>query len=598
MSQFSVHVSLEVSPGKGEDSHCDFLTSSPNFKSKIIAVFDGLGGRTAGFDNLSGGQIASREASKVTERILKQWNTPLTQEIALELQKNICQTLREQADAKMRQSRLRGQLAGKRLCTTLALASIPQQEKSPHEVNLAWIGDSRIYFLSPTKGLQQLTSDDLEIERDAFEMIREDPPMSQFLTADFPENWRINFTSKSLKEDELILACTDGCFQYLTTPWDFEKLLLETLSDSNTPLEWQQHLTQKYETIKQDDISLLLFPIGSASFDLLKESYQNRYSDLTDNYNSEEKNLEELQSLWQTYKVDYEAKLKVSEQPSLNQEITSNTNELSDTDDYSANIPVKDYEGQHEIFPKGEPAITSFVKETEQPTTSEKEIKLFPVPERNKSSDFKVDETNQEIAFYFEKASNSVKYGRYNQAISEYRYVISLNPENEEANLSLGQLYIKSERFDNAIPYLKQVLHHSSKFYFDAISSLAEAYYHIRNYKEATSYFNQIQESLGDLQEQQVEMYANSLIIIGKDEEALKLCEKAHTKYHQNYFICELIGEIKYKENSLKESEKWFEKSYDLCRQEFIKSRSEDLRQETNRIWKKYKKLADKKLKY
>ena len=591
MSQFSVQVSLEVSQGKGED--CHFL-SDPDSETTVIAVFDGLGGRSAGFDNKSGGRIASRKASEVTRKVLSQWNTPLTEDIAINLQESICQTLRKEADEKMRPSRLRGQLAGKRLCTTLAIASIPKPEKSPYQVNLAWIGDSRIYFLSPKKGLQQLTSDDLEIARDAFEMIRDDPPMSQFLTADSPENWHIHFTSKDFEEDGLILACTDGCFQYLTTPWDLEKLLLETLLNSDTPLEWEEHLTAKYETIKHDDISLLLSPIGLASFGDLKKRYKDRYDELVNNYNSEEKNFEELQALWEKYKVDYEEKLKVSEQQLFNQEITPKTNELSDTDDHSANIPVKDYEGQDQIFPKGEPAITSSVEETEQPRNPEKEIKLFPLPEKNTSSDFQAEEKNREIAFYLEKASNSMKCGRYDQAISEYEFVISLNPENEEANLSLGELYIKSKKFDRAILCLKQVLHPSSKFYSDALSSLAEAYYNIHNYKEATSFFQQLQETSENLKEEQVEMYADSLLKIGKNEEALKLCEEAHKQYPINYIICELMGDIKYNNNLLEEAKKLFNQSHRLCQAEFQKIRSEYLGKEANRIWKKSKKLADK----
>jgi len=171
------------------------------------------------------------------------------------------------------------------------------------------IGDSRIYFLSPKQGLQQLTRDDLTINKDAFAMIREDPPMSQYLTADFPaQDWQINFTSKTLEEPGCLLACTDGCFQYLRTPWDFEKLLLETLADSNTPQQWENALTQYYKNNKQDDVSLLLSPLGVETFKELQNIYQDRLHYLIQSYPSKASS-EELQALWESYRTDYEAEL-------------------------------------------------------------------------------------------------------------------------------------------------------------------------------------------------------------------------------------------------------------------------------------------------
>jgi hypothetical protein len=62
--------------------------------------------------------------------------------------------------------------------------------------------------------------------------------MSQILTADIPEHWQINFHTNKF-EKGCFLACSDGCFQYLPIPWHFEKLLLETLAQSQSKLEWE-----------------------------------------------------------------------------------------------------------------------------------------------------------------------------------------------------------------------------------------------------------------------------------------------------------------------------------------------------------------------
>lgn len=306
MSDFLVQVNLEVSRDQGEDAS---LVDDHDPDTKTIAVFDGLGGRSAGFDGQTGGQIASQLAKKVTQRILQGSNSNLNRELTHQIQTQICQQLQQQADSKMPQSRLKGTLVGTRLCTTLALASFPKTKQDVYDIEIAWIGDSRIYFLSPKKGLQQLTRDDLTINKDAFEMIREDPPMSQYLTADFPApDWQINFTCKTLEEPGCLLACTDGCFQYLRTPWDFEKLLLETLADSNTPQQWENTLTQHYENNKQDDVSLLLSPLGVETFEELQNIYQDRLHHLIQSYPSKVSS-EELQALWESYRTDYEAEL-------------------------------------------------------------------------------------------------------------------------------------------------------------------------------------------------------------------------------------------------------------------------------------------------
>ena len=312
MTKFLLNVNLEASSGSGEDGHLILSGNDNNKETCLIGVFDGLGGSSAGFDGLKGGQIASKEASQVAQKILSQWNGDLIEEIAYQIQSTICQHLKSLADAKMPKSRLSGTLASKRLCTTIALASVSERDQGIYGINLAWMGDSRIYFLSPSKGLQQLTIDDLRETKNAFEMIREDPPMSQYLTADIPLNWRIHHNFETIEERGCILACTDGCFQYLPTPWDFEKLLIETLINANSPAEWETSLVERYNQIKQDDVSLILIPFGFTDFGHIQESYRSRHENLVSEYNNVSNDIESLRQLWDTYRIDYESKLKVN----------------------------------------------------------------------------------------------------------------------------------------------------------------------------------------------------------------------------------------------------------------------------------------------
>ncbi|MBE9185458.1 protein phosphatase 2C domain-containing protein [Microcoleus sp. LEGE 07076] len=313
MTKFNLVVNIEVAEGKGEDANLaeDFG------QTFLMGVFDGLGGRSAGYGGKTGGRIASEESSQISKTFFKQWHGEIKPENVIQLQQQICRSLKIKADIEMQpktSSRLKGSLVEHKLCTTIALASIPKQKGQERifEANLAWMGDSRIYFLSPTKGLQQLTKDDLVTPKDALEMLRQDPPMSQYLTANINPTWQIHFQHYDIKEPGCFLACTDGCFQYFSAPWEFEKLLLEMLSksegDTMEKNSWQQLIKQRYTEIKQDDVSLILYPVGFNGIKHLKSSYQERLQYLQENFMAPTANAryEDVQTLWEKYKIDYE----------------------------------------------------------------------------------------------------------------------------------------------------------------------------------------------------------------------------------------------------------------------------------------------------
>ena len=313
MNKYNFVVNIEVAEDKGEDDNL-----AEHFERFfLMGVFDGLGGASAGYDGKTGGRIASAEASQITKEFFQQWYGEITPENVIELQNKICQSLKHKADNNMPKSRLKGTLLQHRLCTTIALASIPKQQGQEKikilETDLAWMGDSRIYFLSPTKGLQQLTKDDLKTPKDALEILRQDPPMSQCLTADISPESQIHFQHYKIEETAgCFLACTDGCFQYFSAPWEFEKLLLETLfqstGDTINKNNWQKLIFQKYTEIKQDDVSLIFYATGFDSIKNLRKSYRERLQYLQENFIAPTANTryEDLQVLWGKYRIDYE----------------------------------------------------------------------------------------------------------------------------------------------------------------------------------------------------------------------------------------------------------------------------------------------------
>ncbi|XWK88988.1 MAG: protein phosphatase 2C domain-containing protein [Phormidium sp.] len=309
MTKFNLEVNIEVAEDRGEDANVTEYFG----QTFLMGVFDGLGGVSAGYDGKTGGRIASEEASKITKTFFKQWHGQITSENAIQLQHEICESLKFKADNNMPKSRLKGTLLQHRLCTTIALASIKQQgQEKIFEANLAWMGDSRIYFLSPTKGLQQLTKDDLKTPKDALEILREDPPMSQCLTADIKPESQIHFQHYKIEESGCFLACTDGCFQYFSAPWEFEKLLLDTLAQSEGDKKdinnWQKLIIQRYTEIKQDDVSLILKAVGFNGIKHLKSAYQERWHDLQKEFISPTANTryDDLQRLWAEYRNNYE----------------------------------------------------------------------------------------------------------------------------------------------------------------------------------------------------------------------------------------------------------------------------------------------------
>ncbi|NEO53525.1 MAG: hypothetical protein F6K54_10775 [Okeania sp. SIO3B5] len=370
-------ISLDNKSGKSED----FQIAESYDEATVIGVFDGLGGRILGTAEETGGRIASRKAAEITQDILAESQGNLDKEQALKIKDKSCKKLKEFAENNLPVSRIKGKLASKRLCSTIAIASLFKEltDNQKYLVKIAWMGDSRIYYLHPHQGLQQLTKDDLKESKDALEVIYQDPPMSQFLTADPEADWKINYEKFEFSEEGFVLACTDGCFQYLPAPWEFEKLLLKTLIESNSNEEWQSSLTNFYQDNKHDDITLLVCSLGKNELDFqnFHSAYQSRLEHLDKNYNIQsESSRDELKQMWEQYRKGYEnqpEKIKVKD--SVDDEEVKN-NDLSGAkkkteskqtiDEKSSNVSMKDEgENQENSQKKGLPRIMEVIDQNE-----------------------------------------------------------------------------------------------------------------------------------------------------------------------------------------------------------------------------------------
>ena len=81
-------------------------------------------------------------------------------------------------------------------------------------------GDSRAYLLTPDKGLQQLSIDDIADDLDAYSK-------SATMTNNISENneFHINYAYYKLPKNCILFVASDGCFDHISTPMDWEYIL-------------------------------------------------------------------------------------------------------------------------------------------------------------------------------------------------------------------------------------------------------------------------------------------------------------------------------------------------------------------------------------
>jgi len=110
------------------------------------------------------------------------------------------------------------------LPSTLA-AIIYKHYKDHTDALVISAGDSRTFVLTPENGLQQISRDDVFDNVDAFE---KSATMTNNIRQD--GEFHINFGYFSLPPKCILLACTDGCFDYISTPMELEYRLEYSIS--------------------------------------------------------------------------------------------------------------------------------------------------------------------------------------------------------------------------------------------------------------------------------------------------------------------------------------------------------------------------------
>ncbi|MDN5871295.1 MAG: hypothetical protein L0H73_11325 [Nitrococcus sp.] len=173
------------------------------------------------------------------------------------------------------------------------LAGWVYRTEPEREILAFWAGDSRCYALD-SNGLRQISRDEAKGNYDAFEAIWADPPLTNYISERTPNNIQ---RKHLLCDNPTILICaSDGAFNYLPTPMNFERVVLSSLSSSETMRDWADNLAARLLAAAGDDISIILHPIGFSSFDDLKDHYRGRLEQLDGDFLGPIKALQDKQA--------------------------------------------------------------------------------------------------------------------------------------------------------------------------------------------------------------------------------------------------------------------------------------------------------------
>ena len=329
----------EKKVGLGEDSdpillHLDKLT--------VTGVLDGMGG-AGGVEcesDFGSGYTKAYVGSRIVKTAIENM---IRQNHSFAFQPDFCNILLDTINNRLKQEllkyppRTKGLRSAliKEYPTTLAMTCV-REEGSQLIIESYWAGDSRNYIWT-SKGLFQISRDDLKGNLDSLQNLRDDAPMSNCIHADgkFTIN-RNTITDMSIYDKFLIISATDGCFGYYPSPMDFEKALSESLKYSSNMDELKQKLSQAFTFVTADDFSFSIAAFGFHDFKDLRKSlactnnlevssyfkkrreYENivrRRNKLTEEIEQMGAELEsDIDAIWEDYKIAYFKYLHIDEE--------------------------------------------------------------------------------------------------------------------------------------------------------------------------------------------------------------------------------------------------------------------------------------------
>lgn len=217
--------------------HCAAISDEdapPEATEKLLIVCDGLGGtgqtkHKIGDQYYTSAYIGSRCVSDAIKKYCDEQQRELWTDDIATMTKKLKKYLASQLETCIQGYKLEKSLCGNMielLPTTLAMA-IFRKNGGFLDVRVIWAGDSRVYLLTPVDGLSQLSEDDVDGEFDAMKALGQSN-MNNNVTGEGIDRFHLNYAEYKIpiQEGFILFAASDGCFDYIESPMQFEYKLL------------------------------------------------------------------------------------------------------------------------------------------------------------------------------------------------------------------------------------------------------------------------------------------------------------------------------------------------------------------------------------
>lgn len=211
--------------------------------AQILAVFDGCGGSGARTHQEYRGHSEAYIASRICAGALYECahehlsgRLPPAAFAHQILEPRLAAAVKDNApEEKSGELRIKGM---RTLPTTMAAALIQTTDNQDLLVSPIWAGDSRVYILDST-GISQLSVDDTN-QPDPMEGIYDDGTLTNVICAD--KSFRLHCKTYRVRPPFMVITATDGCFGYVSSPMEFEGMVLHTLLEASNVAQWEDHL--------------------------------------------------------------------------------------------------------------------------------------------------------------------------------------------------------------------------------------------------------------------------------------------------------------------------------------------------------------------
>lgn len=287
--------------GKGEDCGFEAYTC----EAGIMGAFDGCGGLGSktcpSISNKTEAYLTSRAVGAAVKQWFYanaaagyQWNADeLKDQIISKLE--LCRNQTVESGIKLRGSLIRP------FPSTIAVTAFRIVNGKLLTKHI-WAGDSRTYILDKS-GLGQISSDDIKGE-DAMSNLTKDGALTNVISVD--KRFKLHSAELIPGHPCIMFCATDGCFGYVSSPMEFEMMILAALEAATNVAQWQQLLNDDIFNRSGDDQTIAIAAFGFDNFSELKGYYANRYrtiSKIVDKFNNCDP--DEKQALWEAYKPNY-----------------------------------------------------------------------------------------------------------------------------------------------------------------------------------------------------------------------------------------------------------------------------------------------------